>query len=35
LHTEIAEKAARSSSMRGNSVFLGPQELVAVLRAAQ
>jgi hypothetical protein len=35
LHTEIAQKAARSSSMRGNSVFFGPEKLVAVLRAAQ
>jgi alcohol dehydrogenase class IV len=33
-HEEVAEKSARSSSMRGNPVPLGAQELVAVLRAA-
>jgi alcohol dehydrogenase class IV len=33
-HTEVAEKAARSSSMQGNPVQLSHDELVAVLRAA-
>lgn len=31
---QVAAKAARASSMRGNPVVLGPEELVAVLRAA-
>ncbi|NYJ08048.1 iron-containing alcohol dehydrogenase [Petropleomorpha daqingensis] len=34
LHGEVAEKAARSSSMQGNPVRLGPDELLAVLRSA-
>jgi alcohol dehydrogenase class IV len=34
-HAEVAEKAARSSSMQGNPVRLGPEELVAVLRSAR
>jgi alcohol dehydrogenase class IV len=33
-HAEVAEKAARSSSMRGNPVPLSADELVGVLRAA-
>ena len=33
-HTEVAEKAARSSSMQGNPVRLSEDELVAVLQAA-
>jgi alcohol dehydrogenase class IV len=34
LHSEIAEKAARSSSMQGNPVPLTADELLGVLRAA-
>jgi alcohol dehydrogenase class IV len=33
-HAEVAEKASRSSSMQGNPVLLGQEELLAVLRAA-
>jgi alcohol dehydrogenase class IV len=33
-HAEVAEKSAKSSSMRGNPVQLGVDELVAVLEAA-
>jgi alcohol dehydrogenase class IV len=33
-HGEVAGKAARSSSMRGNPVMLSHDELLAVLRQA-
>ena len=33
-HAEVAEKAARASSMRADPVALAEEELVAVLRAA-
>ena len=33
-YAEVAEKAARSSSMQGNPVRLTEEELVAVLHAA-
>jgi hypothetical protein len=33
-HAEVAERAARSSSMQGNPVRLTPEELVGVLHAA-